>query len=58
MGIGTMSRGEKAVIYVTGQHITETPLISAVEGVEEIYFEVELVHFVQVEIEFHKPVVV
>ncbi|XP_027075538.1 peptidyl-prolyl cis-trans isomerase PASTICCINO1 isoform X1 [Coffea arabica] len=48
MGIGTMSRGEKAVIYVTGQHITETPLISAVEGVEEIYFEVELVHFVQV----------
>ncbi|XP_027079125.1 peptidyl-prolyl cis-trans isomerase PASTICCINO1-like isoform X3 [Coffea arabica] len=48
MGIGTMSRGEKAVIYVTGQHITETPLISALGGVEEIYFEVELVHFVQV----------
>ncbi|KAL3536457.1 hypothetical protein ACH5RR_004918 [Cinchona calisaya] len=48
MGIGTMSRGEKAVIYVTGQYITESPLISAVEGVEEVHFEVELVHLIQV----------
>ncbi|CAI9098339.1 OLC1v1034968C1 [Oldenlandia corymbosa var. corymbosa] len=48
MGIGTMSRGEKAVIYVTSQHITESPLIPAVETMGEIHFEVELIHFIQV----------
>lgn len=53
MGIGTMSRGEKAVIYVTGQHNTASPLISAVEAMVEVHFEVELVHFIQVEIKFH-----
>lgn len=48
MGIGTMSRGEKAVIYVDKEYITQGPLIPLVEGIAEVYFEVELVHFVQV----------
>ncbi|KAL8039289.1 hypothetical protein ABFX02_10G025700 [Erythranthe guttata] len=48
MGIGTMSRGEKAVIYVTKEYLTQCPLIPSVEGITEIHFEVELVHFVQV----------
>ncbi|KAI3474153.1 hypothetical protein Pfo_028941 [Paulownia fortunei] len=48
MGIGTMSRGEKAVIYVTKEYLTQCPLIPSVEGIAEIHFEVELVHFVQV----------
>jgi hypothetical protein len=48
MGIGTMARGEKAVIYVTSQYLTQSPLIPAIEGFEEVHFEVELVHFIQV----------
>lgn len=48
MGIGTMSRGEKAVIYVTSQYLSESPLIPSIEGVEEVHFEVELIHFIQV----------
>ncbi|KZV53412.1 hypothetical protein F511_10198 [Dorcoceras hygrometricum] len=48
MGIGTMSRGEKAVIYVNKQYITQGPLIPLVEDIAEVHFEVELVHFVQV----------
>ena len=48
MGIGTMSRGEKAVIYVTNLYLTESPLMPMVEGIEEVHFEVELVHFIQV----------
>ncbi|KAL8517427.1 hypothetical protein ACS0TY_015605 [Phlomoides rotata] len=48
MGIGMMSRGEKAVIYVTKEYLTESPLIPSVEGISEIHFEVELVHFIQV----------
>ncbi|XP_052172665.1 peptidyl-prolyl cis-trans isomerase PASTICCINO1 [Diospyros lotus] len=48
MGIGTMSRGEKALIYVANQYLTETSLIPMVEGIEEVHFEVELVHFIQV----------
>ncbi|KAL2485166.1 Peptidyl-prolyl cis-trans isomerase PASTICCINO1 [Abeliophyllum distichum] len=48
MGIGTMTRGEKAVIYVTNQYLTRCSLIPAVEDITEVYFEVELVHFVQV----------
>ncbi|KAK6943040.1 Tetratricopeptide repeat 2 [Dillenia turbinata] len=47
MGIGTMARGEKAVLYVTKQYLTESPFMS-VEGLKEVHFEVELVHFVQV----------
>lgn len=48
MGIGTMTRGEKAVLYVTNQYITQSPLMPIIEGVEEVLFEVELVHFIQV----------
>ncbi|KVI12111.1 Peptidyl-prolyl cis-trans isomerase, FKBP-type [Cynara cardunculus var. scolymus] len=48
MGIGTMSRGEKAVIYVTSPYLSLNPLIPSVEGVEEVHFEVELIHFIQV----------
>jgi hypothetical protein len=48
MGIGTMTRGEKAVIYVTSQYLTQTPLIPMMDGFEEVHFEVELVHFIQV----------
>lgn len=47
MGIGTMTRGEKAVLYVTNQYITQSPLMPIIEGVE-VLFEVELVHFIQV----------
>ncbi|KAK2972257.1 hypothetical protein RJ640_014315 [Escallonia rubra] len=48
MGIGTMSREEKAVIYVTSQYLTRCPLLPVVEGIEEVHFDVELVHFIQV----------
>ncbi|PIN05117.1 FKBP-type peptidyl-prolyl cis-trans isomerase [Handroanthus impetiginosus] len=48
MGMGTMSRGEKAVIYVAKEYLTQCPLIPFAEGIAEIHFEVELIHFVQV----------
>uniref|UniRef100_A0A251THW7 peptidylprolyl isomerase n=1 Tax=Helianthus annuus TaxID=4232 RepID=A0A251THW7_HELAN len=48
MGIGTMSRGEKAVIYVTSQYLSQSPPIPFVEGIEEVHFEVDLIHFIQV----------
>lgn len=48
MGIGTMARGEKAVIYVTSQYLSDSPLLHLEEGTEEVHFEVELVHFIQV----------
>lgn len=48
MGIGTMARAEKAVIYVTSQYLTPSSLIPVIEGFDEVYFEVELVHFIQV----------
>ncbi|KDO58000.1 hypothetical protein CISIN_1g0069081mg [Citrus sinensis] len=48
MGIGTMTREEKAVIYVTSQYLTPSPLMPVVEGCEEVHFEVELVHLIQV----------
>lgn len=48
MGIGTMTREEKAVIYVTSQYLTESPLLPVVDGYEEIHFEVELIRFIQV----------
>ncbi|CAL1356551.1 unnamed protein product [Linum trigynum] len=48
MGMGTMAREEKAIIYVTGQYLTQSPLLSTIEGLDEVQFEVELVHFVQV----------
>lgn len=52
MGIGTMTRGEKAVIYVIKEYLTQCSLIPSIEGVAEIHFEVELVHFVQVILAF------
>ncbi|KAJ4833555.1 hypothetical protein Tsubulata_022486 [Turnera subulata] len=48
MGMGTMTREEKAIIYVTMEYLTESPLLSVAEGYDELYFEVELVHFIQV----------
>ncbi|KAK4369771.1 hypothetical protein RND71_009246 [Anisodus tanguticus] len=48
LGISTMPRGEKAVIYVKSQYYTESTLMPVVEGVDEVHFEVELVHFIQV----------
>ncbi|PON41328.1 Peptidyl-prolyl cis-trans isomerase PASTICCINO [Trema orientale] len=48
MGIGTMARGERAIIYVTSQYLTQSPFMPEVEGIEEVHFDVELVHFVQV----------
>ncbi|KHN15659.1 Peptidyl-prolyl cis-trans isomerase PASTICCINO1 [Glycine soja] len=48
MAIGTMVREEKAVIYVTSQYLTESPLMPVIEGYDEVHFEVELVHFIQV----------
>ncbi|XP_006650115.1 peptidyl-prolyl cis-trans isomerase PASTICCINO1 [Oryza brachyantha] len=47
MGIGTMAREEKAIIYVTSDYLTNSPLMQ-LEGLEEVHFEVELVQFVQV----------
>nr|XP_043620404.1 peptidyl-prolyl cis-trans isomerase PASTICCINO1 [Erigeron canadensis] len=48
MGIGTMSRGEKATIYVTSQYLSQSPLIPSIDSIEEVHFEVELIHFIQV----------
>lgn len=48
MAMGTMTRGEKAVIYVSRNYLTGSPLMPIMEGVEEVEFEVELVHFIQV----------
>ncbi|CAJ1949252.1 unnamed protein product [Sphenostylis stenocarpa] len=48
MAIGTMVREEKAVIYVTAQYLTESPLMPVIEDYDEVHFEVELVHFIQV----------
>ncbi|XP_057983510.1 peptidyl-prolyl cis-trans isomerase PASTICCINO1 isoform X2 [Malania oleifera] len=47
MGIGTMARGERAVLYITSQYLTQSPFMRAI-GAEEVHFEVELVHFIQV----------
>jgi len=51
MGIGTMVREERAVIYVTSQYLTESPLMPVIED-SEVQFEVELVHFIQVSMIF------
>lgn len=48
MGIGTMTRGEKAIIHVSSLYLTQSPFMPEVEGYEEVQFEVELVHFIQV----------
>ncbi|KAL1549178.1 G1/S-specific cyclin pas1 [Salvia divinorum] len=48
LGIGTMTRGEKAIIYVIKEYLTQCPLMPSIEGVSEVHFEVELLHFIQV----------
>ncbi|KAK1563594.1 hypothetical protein Q3G72_029727 [Acer saccharum] len=48
MGIGTMTREEKAVIFVKSQYLTPSRLLPVIEGYEEVHFEVELVHLIQV----------
>uniref|UniRef100_A0A0D9VUC3 peptidylprolyl isomerase n=1 Tax=Leersia perrieri TaxID=77586 RepID=A0A0D9VUC3_9ORYZ len=47
MGIGTMAREEKAVIYVSSAYLSNSSLMPQLEGLEEVHFEVELVQFVQ-----------
>ncbi|KAL8125119.1 hypothetical protein AgCh_012700 [Apium graveolens] len=42
MGIGTMSRGEKALIYVRSQYLNQCTFMPVVEEeIEEVHFEVE-----------------
>ncbi|XP_042451820.1 peptidyl-prolyl cis-trans isomerase PASTICCINO1-like, partial [Zingiber officinale] len=48
VGIGTMTRGEKAAIFLSKSYMTKSSLWSMIEGYDEIQFEVELVHFIQV----------
>ncbi|KAM0948338.1 putative peptidylprolyl isomerase [Dioscorea sansibarensis] len=48
MAIGTMTRGEKAVVFVSNAYLTESPLMNITEDLEGVQFEVELVHFIQV----------
>lgn len=47
-----MTKSEKAKIYVTRDYLSKSTLMPSVEGLEEVLFEVELVHFIQVEIIF------
>ncbi|XP_010269697.1 PREDICTED: peptidyl-prolyl cis-trans isomerase PASTICCINO1 [Nelumbo nucifera] len=48
MGIGTMARAEKAILYVTKPYLTQSSFMLEVDGLEEVEFEVELVYFIQV----------
>ncbi|XP_039136399.1 peptidyl-prolyl cis-trans isomerase PASTICCINO1 [Dioscorea cayenensis subsp. rotundata] len=48
MAIGTMTRGEKAAVFVSNAYLTESPLMNITEDLEGVQFEVELVHFIQV----------
>ncbi|URD80835.1 FKBP-type peptidyl-prolyl cis-trans isomerase [Musa troglodytarum] len=52
MGIGTMARGEKAAIFLNKTYMTKSSLMPMIEDHEEIQFEVELVHFIQL-VEVH-----
>lgn len=47
-----MTKSEKAKIYATRDYLSKSTLMPSVEGLEEVLFEVELVHFIQVEIFF------
>lgn len=47
MAIGTMTKGEKAVVYVNSPYLTPCPLMPSIED-KELQFEVDLVHFIQV----------
>lgn len=48
MGIGTMARKEKAIIFVSSTYLTKSSLMPQLEGLEEVHFHVELVQFIQV----------
>ncbi|CAA7389808.1 unnamed protein product [Spirodela intermedia] len=48
MGMGTMTRGEKAIIYVNRPYLSQSTLIPSIEDYDEVQFEVELIHFIQV----------
>ncbi|XP_078173411.1 FKBP-type peptidyl-prolyl cis-trans isomerase family protein isoform X1 [Carex rostrata] len=48
IGIGSMTKSEKAKIYATRDYLSKSTLMPSVEGLEEVLFEVELVHFIQV----------
>lgn len=50
MGIGTMTRKEKATIYVSSTYLTNSSLMPQLERLEEVHFEVELVQFIQVQL--------
>lgn len=43
-----MAKSEKAKIYVTSDYLSKSTLMPSVEGLEEVLFEVELAHFIQV----------
>jgi hypothetical protein len=45
MGIGTMTRKERSLIFVNGTYLTKSSLMPKLEGLEEVYFDVELVQF-------------
>ncbi|CAN6282877.1 unnamed protein product [Urochloa humidicola] len=48
MGIGTMARKEKAIIFVSSTYLTKSSLMPQLEGLEEVHFDVELIQFIQV----------
>jgi len=48
MGIGTMTRKEKATIFVSSTYLTNSSLMPQLEGLEEVHFDVELIQFIQV----------
>lgn len=48
MAMGTMTRGEKAAVFVSRNYLTASPLLPTIEGLEDVEFDVELVHFIQV----------
>nr|CAB3495833.1 unnamed protein product [Digitaria exilis] len=48
MGIGTMARKEKAIIFVNSTYLTKSSLMPQLEGLEEVHFDVELIQFIQV----------
>ncbi|CAN6483484.1 unnamed protein product [Victoria cruziana] len=46
MGIGTMTQGEKAIIYVNEPYLTESSFMD-IDSFQEVQFEVELVQIIQ-----------
>ncbi|KAM0953466.1 putative peptidylprolyl isomerase [Dioscorea sansibarensis] len=46
--IGTMTLGEKSSISVSNAYLSESPLLKTTEDLEDVQFEVELIHFIQV----------